>query len=396
MSGQPQRRRVPMPPPSAPPRVGKIRLGERYDSGRTNKAGESILLQRAIDYFRVDGEDEVTAPESAASFHEVYPDEPRALRCLIPGRRAEDVWEGAYRLYGARKLKHRCDGVTCDERSPTGGWVEQPCLCRSRMIEGVPLIEYRDPKSGYPHPDRCKLSWTLNVFLPDVIGVGVWQIQTGSEISVRRVSDWLRTMEALVGDLLMMEFTLNLVPEDVTPDGKTKEVWVLEPRAVTTTPAQLMAAHEERLAIEAGAPAGPVMPDPDDEPDVVVVDPDEGEGGVEAGEASSATPPPAPPHRAARAAHREAGRARMDELMEKHGLSEVEFVDVAHAVGEHLGLEVAPVHLIDDKVFEAVDAECKRRADLRTAMPKGRREPDDPPDEQPPDEQPLDGQGTML
>lgn len=395
MSEQAPRRRVAMPPPSSPPRVGKIRLGERYDSGRTNKSGESILLQRAIDYFRVDGDDEVTAPESAASFHAVYGDKPRSLRCLLPGHRAEDVWEGAYRLYGARKLKQRCDGAECDVRSATGGWDTEPCRCRARMIDGIPLMDYRDPKTGYPHPDRCKLSWTLNVFLPDVVGVGVWQIQTGSEISVRRVSDWLRTMELLMGDLLLLEFTLNLVPEDVTPDGKTKEVWVLNPVAATVAPAQLLEGGTAAKQIEAGrvAVGQSVMPDADDpayEGEIV----HEGEGGVEpSGSTAAGAPPPAPPPPRSD----DPGIAKIDALCEKHGLSMGEFADAADVVGKRLGRELGPAALLELDVYKAIDAECKRKADVKAAMPKGRgrrREPDDPPEQAP--KTPPAGQGTLA
>ena len=235
------------------PRVGKLRIGEKVAA--TSKAGAAIERPSAIDYFRGDPEDGITSPESAASFHEVYGERPKVIRCQLPGRVPEDVFEGAWRLYGARKLKIRCDGETCDERTATGGWEAKPCVCKARALAPT-------------HKDHCKLTWTLNVLLPDVLGVGVWQIDTGSEISIARISRWLQMMASVGGDLMLLDFTLNLVPVDVTPDGRTKQVHVLEPRAVASSPRELLTGggRAPLPQLEAGA-MSPVLPAPaDDEP----------------------------------------------------------------------------------------------------------------------------------
>ncbi|HKY60532.1 MAG TPA: hypothetical protein VJP59_05920, partial [Gemmatimonadota bacterium] len=77
----PKRRRVELPPIQRFPRVGKIRLGEQV----TTKSGSSLRPSK-LDYFRVEAEESgVTSPEAAASFHEVYGDEPRTIRCVLPG-----------------------------------------------------------------------------------------------------------------------------------------------------------------------------------------------------------------------------------------------------------------------------------------------------------------------
>ena len=257
----PQRRRLPLPVVTEWPRVGKIRLGEKINTGKTSeRTGESISRPSAIDYFRVDAEDGVTSPEAAASFHEVYGQEPRSIRCQLPGRAPEDVFEGAWRLYGARKLKQVCDGETCDVRTATGGWESGPCACKA---QGIPLKR----SNGAANPDHCKLTWTLNVILPDVVGVGVWQIDTGSEISIARVSRWLQMMAAVAGDLMLLDFTLNLVPVDVTPDGRTKRVFVLEPRAVSSSPRELIGGggRPDLPQLEAGAPRPALPPAADDD-----------------------------------------------------------------------------------------------------------------------------------
>lgn len=231
MSDAPKRRRVAMPVPTEWPRAGKIRLGIK--KAGTSKAGDAIEFPSALDYFRVDAADEITAPESAASFHEVYGPEPRSIRCQLPGRTPDDVFEGAWKLYGARKLKIRCDGTECDERTGTGGWETKPCVCKA---QGIPPVK----ANGNRNEKHCSLNWTFSVLLPDVVGVGVWQIDTSSEISIARISRWLQMMASVSGDLMLLDFTLNLVPVDVNPDGRTKRVYVLEPRAVGATPRELL------------------------------------------------------------------------------------------------------------------------------------------------------------
>lgn len=243
----PKRRRVEIPQVERLPRVGKIRLGEQVPT----KSGGSLRPSK-LDYFRVEAEESgVTSAEAAASFHEVYGDRPTSLRAILPGATPSDVFEGAYRLYGQNKLKRICDGTTCDERTATGGWAESPCICSAR---------------GYAPTDRdrCKLVWTLNVILPEVRGIGVWQIDTGSEISVRRVSSWLQMMHGLLGNLSMVEFVLGLVETKVAPEGKATSVYVLQPRAADLTPRQMIegAGRSEPVYDE---DTGEVVDDPQDD-----------------------------------------------------------------------------------------------------------------------------------
>lgn len=354
MDGAP-RRRLDLPAADGQwPRVGKVRLGEqlpvidKQTGEQKMRAGEGVTRPAAIDYFRVDGDDGITSPDSAASFREVFGAEPRVLRCQIPGRRIDDVWEGAYRLYGARKLKQRCDGVECDVRTATGGWETRPCVCRERGIFDV-------PPGGTPHKDRCKLGWTLNFLLPEVQGVGVWQVTTGSEISVKRISGWLQMMQALMGDLLMLEFELRLVPEDVAPDGKVKQVWVLEPRAVSASPRELLTSGRPVVA-EIPAQAGPVAPPPaDDDDDLASYE--EVPADVEHGApADDAAPVLAPELDAL-------WRQRFQELAGL-GLTNPEIAGIAKVA---LGRVVNAWELHDDKVYTPVLSACLTAAEERAA-----------------------------
>lgn len=242
----PKRRRVELPPMERFPRVGKIRLGEQVPT----KSGSSLRPSK-LDYFRVEAEESgVTSAEAAASFHEVYGDRPTSLRAVLPGSTPADVFEGAYKLYGQNKLKQICDGTTCDVRMPSGGWLEQPCICK-------------DVGYSKDHPQHCKLVWSLQVLLPDVKGIGVWQIDTSSEISVRRVGNWLRMMHGLTGDLALVEFVLDLVETKVAPEGKATSVYVLQPRATDLTPRQMLEGAGRSERVQIAAPSMPEVPAPE-------------------------------------------------------------------------------------------------------------------------------------
>ncbi len=312
MSGdRPKRRAVPFPATGDLPRVGKVRLGVQVDvQGR-----EGVTRPKATDYFVVTADDAgVTTAESAESFLELYPGEPRILRCILPAVSAEQVFEGAWRLYGTGKLKRKCDGQECDERTATGGWETQPCVCQA---QDIPEEVQHSSGNMVKNPAHCRLIYTLNVFLPGVQGVGVWQVETQSPIGARKIANWLRMMEGMTADLRGLPFELHLVPVQVAPGGKTKTVHVLEPRATAET--QLWIGERGRKQLEAGEPQA-ALPEPaadGDDADYADVeevpyddagdtgDPiDQDPGPEQEQEQAPAPPPPAPP----------AGGNRLEEL----------------------------------------------------------------------------------
>jgi hypothetical protein len=239
----PARLRAPLPAAEDTmlPRVGKIRLGVQ------TKNANGKAFPKAIDYFRVETEEsEITSPAAVDAFRAVYGEEPRELAVMFPGSDVEDVLENAWRLYGASKLKRRCDGTTCSERTATGGWVTKPCVC-----EALPEASR----------DHCKRTLTVQVLLPDVSGIGVWQIDTSSEIGLRRLVGHLRLIQSIRGTLQGYECRLRLVPVKVAPDGATKTVYVLDPVDFSQTPRQALAGAAGAEPVGA-ASSQPALPPP--------------------------------------------------------------------------------------------------------------------------------------
>lgn len=243
------RHRVALPTSGTLPRVGKIRLGtaERGDDG-------NVYRPKKADHFVVTADESgITSPEAAQAFRDRYGDRPTSIIAMLAGATPDDCLEGAWRQYGRNKLKVRCDGTHASVRRATGGFDEQPCLCAAK---------------GQTGDDRdCTLSYTMSLILPDVTGVGVWQLDTGSTISSRRMADFLLMMHQLRGDLRLFEFALRLVAVKVQPEGKTQTVYVLDPQAPRQTPRQMLQQAAERQGLPTGDTAQLPPPAADEEPE---------------------------------------------------------------------------------------------------------------------------------
>ena len=231
----PTRHRVELPTSGRWPRAGKIRLGTAtLNEAKTKEFGRDIYTPQKAKHFIVrEDESGITSAHAARAFAAKYGSTPTEIGFLLMGDTPDDVLEGAWRFYGTGKLKRRCDGETCAERTQTGRWADVPCVCKANGI---------DPSSR----EHCTLTYNVTLVLPEVAVPGVWQLDTGSEISSRNMADWLemmyelrqmadppKTLRGLVG-------TLRLVEQKVAPGGRSSTVYVLKPDAVELTVKQLL------------------------------------------------------------------------------------------------------------------------------------------------------------
>lgn len=187
------------------PRLGKIRLGEK----RLSPKGAEY--PKAVDYFVVK-EDEATPASAVKAFRSVYGDKPRALRIMFPSNDPESFFPQWYKCYRASiGLYCMGDGETATRRQDDGTMAEVPCPC--------PLLD-----SG-----ECRQMGHLMFFLPDVPGLGVWQLDTSSYHSIVNINSGVAMIKAITGGrIAMIPLTLRLVPREVSPDGKKKVVYVLD------------------------------------------------------------------------------------------------------------------------------------------------------------------------
>lgn len=230
----PTRFRAPLPATTRLPRVGRIRLGEKV-SGRP----------KGVDYFRVE-EDEsgITSVEAAAAFHDVYGDQPKSIRIQIAGHTVDDVLDQAFRFYGKGGLKRRCEGPggQCSERTTTGDWQDGPCACETR------------------NDHVCELSWSFQFLLPDVSGVGVWDLSSGSEMSRDAIVGFLQMMLVLRGAIALLECDMRVVMKTGRAGSLVPTV---ELRAHDATPRQMLEAQPDQVALpELPSPALDEAPEP--------------------------------------------------------------------------------------------------------------------------------------
>jgi len=224
------------------PRLGKIHLGVKV----RNKKG--VEHPQAVDYF-------VCPPEVQAVFGE----KPKQLRILFPIEDDERWASQYYRAYSrTRGLVCKGDGERCMRMVDT----ETGDLA-NRDSKQVTMQEMAC--QGRDCPDYgtiCHEVMNLQFLLPDVPGLGVWQIDTGSINSIRNINSAAELIAHVYGRISMIPLLLTLEAQEVQdPEGKRKVVHVLNVRTRDTIADML----KTLPALPLGSDAEVDVPVPDDE-----------------------------------------------------------------------------------------------------------------------------------
>ena len=197
------------------PRVGKIHLGVKVD----HATRKGVQYPKATEYF-------VVPPEVAA----VHGERPTELPIMIPVE-DEEYWASQYyRVYSqSRGLICKGDGTKChrmvdvksgDMAGQSAGkveWRDFPC-------DGKECIHYQQ--------ERCREVMNLQFLLPQVPGLGIWQIDTSSVNSIRNINSSAELIRGIIGRIRMVPLILSLEKQDVVnpDDGKKKTVHVMNLR----------------------------------------------------------------------------------------------------------------------------------------------------------------------
>ncbi len=238
------------------PRLGKIRLGIKKKS----KGG--VEHPQATDYF--------VLPDEPAMLKELYGEQPKELPIILPVE-DEDIWASQwYRAYSmTRGLICKGDGETCTRTvdKNTGD-----LATRDTEPDAVQVIQM--DCAGKECPDyqgkRCAEIMMLQFMLPDVPGLGVWQIDTSSINSIMNINGAAQAIHSIYGRVSMIPLILTLEPQQVLgSDKKTKTVHCLNIRVRQTL--REMLAQAQQTAPQLVGAVAPELPVPDDEvPDVEV------------------------------------------------------------------------------------------------------------------------------
>lgn len=216
------------------PRLGKIRLG---DNSGTNNAPKNR------EYF-------VVPPEVA----EVYGEKPTELDIVFLSDDTELIASQYYRAYNASNgLICKGDGYTADASldadilKRNGGDLTQPLPMETwahgkregqnpmAATKNVTRANIGCPGSGYdgapPCPmyvlKKCAVRTFLQFAIKDVPGLGVYQMDTGSAVSTRRINGALQMAKQVLGGIAGVPMKLQRVQQEVSPDGMKKKVWMV-------------------------------------------------------------------------------------------------------------------------------------------------------------------------
>lgn len=197
------------------PRLGKVRLGVKALS----KAGNEY--PKAVDYFVVHTDELATDEEMAAAFHKVYGPEPRELDIMFPSDDPEQFFPQFRKRYGSgRGLICKGDGVKAHEvNKDTGELVAIACL-GEKCPHSLP---------NEKNQVGCKPMASLFFLLPNVPGVGCWQMDTNSFHTIVQINSALEMIARITeGKLGFIPLKLVRKAKEVSPDGKKKTVYVVD------------------------------------------------------------------------------------------------------------------------------------------------------------------------
>jgi len=224
------------------PRLGKIHLGIKVQgTGRSP-------YPKATDYF-------VCPPE----VQEVYGEKPTMLNIMFPVDAPEVFAQQWLRSYSrSQGLVCIGDGLTSkrkvdiDSGDIASGTTEEG---RWQWQEELPC----DPQECPQYLSKlCRRVMNLQFLLPEVPGLGVWQIDTTSFHSIVNINSMVKMLRGMVGRCSMVPLQLCLGPVQVSPEGKkTKTVYILHINK------NIKLGDMARLALL--PPARALIPEPDGE-----------------------------------------------------------------------------------------------------------------------------------
>lgn len=198
------------------PRLGKIRTGEK-------RTGQKGPYPHATDYFVCP--DEVKA---------VYGEKPTELKVMFPADDLDLVAPQWYKCYSySQGLLCRGDGKTCRRKvdTDTGDFANKD----TKHWELVDTLCTPDDCPMLPQK-QCRRVMNLLFILPDVPGLGVYQLDTSSFYSIVNINSQLAPDGFLRpftrGRISFIPLILSIGPQEVTPPGVgRKTVYTLNVRA---------------------------------------------------------------------------------------------------------------------------------------------------------------------
>lgn len=190
------------------PRLGKIRLGikKEGDPGQ--------MYPTPTDYF--------VCPDEVKK---IFGDKPKELKIMFPTE-DESQWATQHlKCYSAtRGLICRGDGEIAIARvDKATGFIATKDAIDTELRE----ITCNPEACVYYQRSQCRRVMSLQFLIPDCPGFGVYQLNTSSFHSIVNVNSSIKFIRGICQRIAMIPLSLKLIPQEVYPEGKPKNIYVL-------------------------------------------------------------------------------------------------------------------------------------------------------------------------
>jgi hypothetical protein len=241
--------------------IGRIRIGQQVSTGRQDKDGNDKTRPVRLDTFRFT----TGSRMSAEAIAELYGGEIREwegewevitrkseIGVTVPPR--DEVISQWYEMWNKGGCLRRCDSQR--EQISDG-----PCQCPhaedpGNAAECEAAAKKRAALASLNPPQACKLVTRISVMIPDLPGLGVFRLDTGSYYAAVEIGDSAQLMQAARDRGVFLPAILRIEHRQRVAGGQTKKfpVPVLE---VLTTFRDLATGAIERGGIAAQLPPAP-------------------------------------------------------------------------------------------------------------------------------------------
>lgn len=203
------------------PRGGKIRLGIK------KKTAQGKEYPSEIDYFVLDPNtpDQKRRDALIAQFQKLYGDKPKAIKVMFPPVPREMFFAQFLKRYGkGALLKCKGDGEIAETIPEFAEGLEKIGETERGFIQ----VKCLGDECPYTKSGECGRMASLQVILPELSGISIWQIDTGSYNSIVNMNSAIDYIQALTGRYAMLPLTLLRKPVDVAYEGKKSKHYVLD------------------------------------------------------------------------------------------------------------------------------------------------------------------------
>ena len=187
------------------PRLGKVRLGIKVEPEGKNP------YPRATDYFVVPGD-----------IKQFVGDMPKKLNIIFPTEEVDKFAQQWLRCYSfTQGLVCKGNGVKATRKID----VDTGDIARSTTQEWVFRDDWScDPDTCEQYQEKqCRRVMNLLFMMPDVPGLGCWQLDTTSFYSIVNINSCVDLIRTICGRISFIPLILSLEPLEVSPPGITKK-----------------------------------------------------------------------------------------------------------------------------------------------------------------------------